>query len=451
MRSTRELEQTAIATVLIHATGPNYQGPTLDPDIFQTKEAADLVRGINEHGPYVENLQDALRNNPRAREYHVEIVANCTEYAYPLDFLDRIILEKLRQAKRAAIVNGAALEAAALCAEREPEQALGVLRDVFQAPLPGGTQKPVSANSEAAGVRYLERLQQINSPEGLPGQIKTGIPLFDEGLNQSLGGGLHLGQIGCIAARPGRGKTTMMIYLLEALLYENPEESAAVFSFEMTHEDIAGGILKRSHSRAEPVDLNLESRIPPDRQGPGRGPLNNFQAAQALDRSAELLARLYVDERPSSQVEEMIAEADRLQEEHGTRVFLVDYVQRVNVGEDVSPDNLRVAYGEIVLALTEDAKTKDRAWIILSQFSRSAEGRPPVMADLKETSAIEENAVWILGLHRPHQENANPPRLDPYRLQVFTLKNRFGGMDTHNLLADWAGGDFQEDRGGAGV
>ena len=188
----------------------------------------------------------------------------------------------------------------------------------------------------------------------------------------------------------------------------------------------------------------------PRHSGP-RLPLSNMEAAQSLDKCADLLERLFVDERSGLDVWEIIREADKHQAKHGTKVFFLDYVQRVSVGEDVSPDNLRVAYGEIVLALTEDANKKGRSWVILSQFSRSAEGRPPVMADLKETSAIEENCVWILGLHRPQQENSNPPRLDPYRLQVFTLKNRFGSVETHNLLADWGGGDFQEDRGGAGV
>ena len=62
------------------------------------------------------------------------------------------------------------------------------------------------------------------------------------------------------------------------------------------------------------------------------------------------------------------------------------------------------------------------------------------MADLKETSAIEENAFFILGLHRPVTAVAEqgPPRLHPTRLEIHVLKNRFGAVGgVYSYEADW--------------
>lgn len=122
------------------------------------------------------------------------------------------------------------------------------------------------------------------------------------------------------------------------------------------------------------------------------------------------------DDCPQS-VEQLIARAHQLSKQ-GVKLFVVDYIQLVNVG-DVPAEMLRVAYGNAVRMLTEDAKNNDRCWIILTQLSRSADGRAPVLSDAKETSAIEENMHWILGLHR---DTMNDGRLHPDELQCWILK-----------------------------
>jgi len=103
---------------------------------------------------------------------------------------------------------------------------------------------------------------------------------------------------------------------------------------------------------------------------------------------------------------------------------------------------LRVAYGNAVRLLTEDAKNNDRCWIILTQLSRSADGRAPVLSDAKETSAIEENMHWILGLHR---ETMNDGRLHPSQLQCWILKNRYGPAGERvDFEASWKTNYFTE-------
>jgi replicative DNA helicase len=149
-----------------------------------------------------------------------------------------------------------------------------------------------------------------------------------------------------------------------------------------------------------------------------------------------------IDDRSGLEVSEIIEAAENMGKQ-GVRLFFVDYIQRVKVG-DVNPEALRVAFAEVVEALTLDAKRNGRIWILLSQFSRSAEGRPGTMADLKETSALEENSFFVFGLHRPHTVENGVQKLDSNRLEIHVLKNRFGEVGgVYPYRVNWPACQFE--------
>lgn len=411
------LERIALCTVLYAANvDRNEEAKPIDPDLFTDSGLKAVAKAAQKEGLEVGTLSAALMQDNQGFKALLDIIDAWHGLAMPLSWLDSGLkpLHRLKQ--------GRALELSARTSiqhikHQEIDKAVDVLRRRLDEPL-DATEQDVWVKGGTAAMAYMDLYNQLQAGD-LPSQITTGLGLIDRVINESIGGGLHTGQIGCIAARPGRGKSTFMVWLIEAVLQKHKDERVGLFSFEMTARDIGKKI----------TDRLLLRQVARKSAAALYGCINAY---------ADLLQRLYIDERNGLEVEEVIAQADKMQAE-GVRVFFVDYVQRVKVA-DVAPEAMRLAYGHVVEALTEDAKRKDRLWVILSQFSRSAEGRPGTMADLKETSAIEENAFFILGLHRPvtQQAGEGPARLHPTRLEVHVLKNRFGAVGgVYHYEADW--------------
>ena len=423
MRDTEEtteaLEALTISTVLAHLhpqTKKDVQ--KLDPELFTVHGNRGLVEAINEVGVAGDLLFDHVWQDGPARSAFVEVAKVVDKVALPIQSLEAC-LKRLRLKKLSRDVARASQASLGLAGAGQPKEALEVLKAQVEAPTPLEDGPPLSPTSEKAAGEYLSLLQDLTSPEGLASRIPTGFSVFDKEINQSLGSGLHLGTLGTIAARPGRGKTSVAVSLIESVLETNPNEMVGVFSLEMTHSQLAGDVVKRELRRAG--------------KRWGQFP-SHSDFAYGCARAEEKLARLRVCDKSSMGVDEMLEEAERLSR-LGCRLFFVDYFQRIKLGDDVKPENVRVAYSEACLKLTEDAKQNQRCWVLLSQLSRGADTRPPTMADLKETSALEENSAWVIGLHRPvkldlqgRPEKAADGRLvtDSTRLEVHILKNRFG-------------------------
>ena len=425
MRS-QQLERLALSTVLYHSDIMREEVPTIDPELFETQGMRKVAEAIKEVGPHQVAVLDSLRDDREGQAALIQIIKVYTSQALPLSALESMALRPLKKMRQGRALESAARQSLALIENREIDPAVQVLRERLDEPLPG-EDPPAWVKGGQAAIQYMDLFAQL-AKGTLPSQIKTGIDLIDRKVNESIGGGFHTGQIACVAARPGRGKSTVMIWMVESVLQNNTSERVGVFSFEMTARDIGKKLTDRLLRRT------------------GKTKTHDHLYG-AINAHADLLQRVYIDERSGVDVSEMIATADRMARD-GVRVFFVDYIQRVKVG-DVAPEAMRLAFGEVVEALTHDAKTKDRLWVILSQFSRAAEGRPGTMADLKETSAIEEHAFWIFGLHRPNEmkrdNDPKPPQLHPTRLEIHILKNRFGPVgEVTAYEADWVGVQLEE-------
>ncbi len=229
-----------------------------------------------------------------------------------------------------------------------------------------------------------------NKPRGLP----TGFIDFD-----TKTGGLRGGDLLIIAGRPSMGKTTLAINMAEhAALKEGIRASVAIFSLEMPAEQI----LTRMLSSVGSVHLgNIRS-----------GKLSEDDWPRITGATKQLQdAKIFIDDTPALTPTELRARARRIKREHGLDLIVVDYLQLMSVPG--TKENRATEISEISRGLKALAKEIHCPVIALSQLNRGVEQREnkkPVMSDLRESGAIEQDADMILLIYRDEVYNKDTPK-----------------------------------------
>ena len=421
-----ELETTALSTVIYYQEVMQETIEPIDPSLFTSAGYKEVAQAFIDYGAHFGICLENLKSSESGTNALIKIAKYMDQFAVPKTMLKSQVIEPLKSYKYGRAVELAARESIALIRHKEVEKAAILLREKLEEE----ADKNKSQNWKTAvhgSVEYLELLEKLLGPDDMKERILTGIPLVDKIVNQSIGGGLHEGQIATIAARPGRGKSTVMAWIVSSVL-NNTQDKVGIFSFEMTSRDIAKKLID-----SEIANRGKSTRLESGYAG---------SASSVIADMEKTFQRVLIDDRSGLEVSEIIKAADDMAKE-GVRLFFMDYIQRVKVG-DVNPEALRVAFSEVVESLTLDAKRNKRIWILLSQFSRAAEGRPGTMADLKETSALEENSFFVFGLHRPHTVVNGVQVLDAQRLEIHVLKNRFGQVGgVYPFRVDWPACKFE--------
>jgi replicative DNA helicase len=221
-----------------------------------------------------------------------------------------------------------------------------------------------------------------HNPDAISG-IRSGFDDLD-----SMLAGLHNGDLVILAARPSMGKTSLALSLVQnvAIDHKNP---VAVFSLEMSKEQL---VLRMLCSEAR-VDNHLLRR----------GIIKKHEWPN-LTKAASLLtsAPIFIDDTPGMNVLEMRAKARRLKMESGLRLIVVDYLQLMTAASRV--ENRQQEISTISRSLKGLAKELDVPVLALSQLSRAVESRAgskrPMLSDLRESGAIEQDADVVLFLYR---------------------------------------------------
>ncbi|MET0282392.1 MAG: replicative DNA helicase [Steroidobacteraceae bacterium] len=252
------------------------------------------------------------------------------------------------------------------------------------------------------GAQWVRRLlpaliEQIddwhNNPDKLRG-VATGFVDFDRKT-----GGLRGGDLVIVAGRPSMGKTTLAINMAENVALDpNVKGSVLIFSMEMP---------------AEQLMTRMLSSV-------GGVPLHDIRSGRVTDQdwvrissaTSQLQeARIFIDETPGLTPTELRARARRVKREHGLDMVVVDYLQLMQVAGN--KENRATEISEISRGLKALAKELSVPVIALSQLNRSVEQREskkPVMSDLRESGAIEQDADMILFIYREEVYDKNTPR-----------------------------------------
>lgn len=200
--------------------------------------------------------------------------------------------------------------------------------------------------------------------------------------------GLQRSDLILVAARPSMGKTAFSVNLCQNVATQNKDASVAVFSLEM--------------AKAQLVQRMLATQA-----GVGLGKIRNGDLdaedwAKLASASAPLSqAKIFIDDTPAVTVMEIRAKCRRLKMEHGLDLIMIDYLQLMSGGG--KQENRQQEISNISRGLKGLAREMDCPVIALSQLSRAPELRAdhrPILSDLRESGAIEQDADIVMFLYR---------------------------------------------------
>lgn len=238
----------------------------------------------------------------------------------------------------------------------------------------------------------IDRLDILSNTEGDITGIPTGFSEMDEKT-----AGLQRGDLIVVAGRPSMGKTTLAMNIAEnaAIAHRVP---TAIFSMEMSAEQLSFrmigsiGRVNQSHLRTGNLTDEDWSRI---------------------DSAVSIMsdAPLFIDDAPALSPTEVRARARRLKREHDLGLIVIDYLQLMEVAG--TKENRATEISEISRSLKALAKELKVPVVALSQLNRSVEQRTdkkPVMSDLRESGAIEQDADLIVFIYRQEVYEPDTPR-----------------------------------------
>jgi replicative DNA helicase len=257
-------------------------------------------------------------------------------------------------------------------------------------------------------VRAVEKIDALFHKGSAITGMPTGLTDLDE-----LTSGLQPSDLVIVAGRPSMGKTSLVMNIAEHAALE-VKKPVLVFSMEMPADSLA----MRMMSSLGRIDQN---RI-------RTGKLNDDDWSRVTSTVHMLSeASLYIDDTPSLSPAELRARARRLMKEQGQLgLIVIDYLQLMKV-PGFKADNRAAEISEISRGLKSLAKELNVPVIALSQLNRSLEQRQdkrPVMSDLRESGAIEQDADLICFIYRDEVYNEESP--DKGSAEIIIAKQRNG-------------------------
>jgi len=263
-------------------------------------------------------------------------------------------------------------------------------------------------------VKAVERIDSLyQNPSAYTG-IPTGFTDFD-----NMTSGLQNSDLIIVAGRPSMGKTSFAMNLVENAAIKN-KTPVAVFSMEMPGEQLVMRMMS-SLGRIDQHKIRTGKLDEADwpRLTSAVGILNE--------------APIFIDDTPGLTPMEVRARARRIAREHGLGLIVIDYLQLMQ-GSSGSNENRATEISEISRALKGLAKELNVPVIALSQLNRSLEQRPnkrPIMSDLRESGAIEQDADLIVFIYRDEVYNEDSP--DKGTAEVIIGKQRNGPIGMARL------------------
>ena len=263
----------------------------------------------------------------------------------------------------------------------------------------------------------FEKIELLVKNNGRVEGVPSGYAELDELLT-----GFYAGEMILVAGRPAMGKTAIGMNFIENAAIRAGKK-AAVFSMEMPAEQIAMRM------------LSTEARV--DMQRIRRGQLSDDEWQQLCDAMITIgPASIYVDTTPGITVSQVRSKARRLQLEHGLDVILIDYLSLMSgVGRFGSRQE---EVSSISRALKGLALELGIPVIALQQLSRAPTGRSnhrPMLSDIRESGAIEQDADVVMFIHR--EDYYNPDTEEKNVAELIIAKQRNGSLGTVKL--GWKG------------
>ncbi len=261
----------------------------------------------------------------------------------------------------------------------------------------------------------IERINILFESDAAITGLSTGFTELDEKTS-----GLQKSDLVIVAGRPSMGKTTFAMNIAENAAME-ADAPVAIFSMEMPAEQLGMRMIS-SLGRVELQKLRT-----------GRLTEQDWPRITSAITLLNQKRNVYIDDSPGLTPTDLRARCRRLKREHGLSLIVIDYLQLMTVAN--SGENRTGEISEISRSLKALAKELQVPVIALSQLNRSLEQRPdkrPVMSDLRESGAIEQDADVIMFIYRDEVYNPED-EASKGRAEILIRKQRNGPIGTVNL------------------
>ena len=259
-------------------------------------------------------------------------------------------------------------------------------------------------------IQALEKIEQASKTKGNVTGIATGFVDLDYRTS-----GLQPSDLVLVAARPSMGKTAFVLNIAQYVAFHS-DLCTAIFSLEMSKEQLVNRLfslesqLLRSGNLA---DSDWEKLI---------------EGAGTIGRS-----KLIIDDTPGISISELRSKCRKYKLEHDLKLIIIDYLQLMS-GSGRS-DSRQQEISDISRSLKGLARELNVPVIALSQLSRQVEQRPdhrPMLSDLRESGAIEQDADVVMFIYRDDYYNKDTP--DKNIAEIIIAKQRNGPIGTINLV-----------------
>lgn len=255
-------------------------------------------------------------------------------------------------------------------------------------------------------MRVMDRIETVYRAKGNVTGVATGFLDLDYRT-----AGLQPSDLILIAARPSMGKTAFALNIAEHIAFKS-NECVAIFSLEMSREQLVNRMFAmESHVDAQKIRV---------------GSLTDADW-KALIESAGVIgkSKLIIDDTPGISIGELRSKCRKYKLEHDLKAVIIDYLQLMT-GSGKSSESRQQEVSEISRSLKAIARELNVPIVALSQLSRAVESRPdkhPMLSDLRESGAIEQDADVVMFIYRDEYYNKDSEKKGIAEIDVAKQRN----------------------------
>ncbi len=381
------------------------------------KIATEIIMGGNEID--IPTISEKLEDSKLSARIPMDYVVEITNYeAMPFNYKNHVNTVKRYSVRRKLLKTVKTIETKAK-GEGTPEELLEYaekeILDLRNSSESNSDYKQIKEQT----TEVLKNLEDIaQNPDKLRG-VRTNFHRLDDLTN-----GLQKSDLILVAARPSVGKTSFAMNVVNnAALKDNAK--CLVFSLEMSEEQL----IQRSLCSVAKVNSTMARK--------GKLKANDWKKVLNAKKQFDNTT-VFIDDNSLTTPMQVLSKARKIQRKEGLDLIMIDYLQLMTLGKGSKNDNRQQEISEITRTLKIAARELDVPIVLLSQLSRAVESRKggrPVLSDLRESGAIEQDADIVMFLHNPslYNDEEKDYSSETEEIDLLIAKHRNGALDNIKL------------------
>jgi len=389
-----EAEQSVIGSMLMDRDAIDIASERLTEDDFYSRQYGVLFSSmveLNTEGKPVDlvTLQDRLKEKDVAPEvssleYIKDILDTLPTSAHIKQYVE--IVSRMSLSRKLIKLNDD-ISASCYQGKEDIEDILEeAQKGVFNIIQKKGSDDFVPINQVV--LNAMSRIETVYKAKGAVTGLESGFIDLDY-----MTAGFQRSDLVIIAARPSMGKTAFVLNIADHMAFKK-DKHVAIFSLEMSKEQLVNRM------------FSLESRV--DAQSIRTGKLTDADWKALIESAGHIgTSKLIIDDTPSISVTELRKKCRKYQLEKGLDIIIIDYLQLMS-GSGKNTDSQQQVISDISRSLKAIARELNVPVLALSQLSRAVESRPdkrPMLSDLRESGAIEQDADMVMFIYRDDYYN----------------------------------------------